>query len=443
MNTCLRLALAAACLILAPAASATLVLQVDVENHFEPKKGAANVPADSRTSVELTIGDKYFAVKSEKQTVVFDFDRRRRVVVDNAARTRVDYSLYDTVGFRVIELRNREMMRKALAAAKADAAAFGATDTEHSLSIQRAPASPMQVSKEGADEVFVSGDKVYFRRSLRSAPASPEEARMFAQFIRYVYGGHPQILAELARANAIPSTLVLKTYDMVDATRSLALKPLRNAAGTPMSVTLLPLRPWSATNNPLERALDRAAALTPEDLAAARQRNKNGVADAFLQGRALQALLGRIEANLMTGEAVAPLAAEQKQLMQSDTSAQRLATALAAETKDDLAAAVRTFADLQASAGPKAYVLGIFEANDRARLDDQASARKLFLDVLEGNPCIAGVYKDLGDALLGQFDAAHAWRSWDLGRRLAPQFDSFKVVDQFEQSLASEHPEFF
>ena len=63
--------------------------------------------------------------------------------------------------------------------------------------------------------------------------------------------------------------------------------------------------------------------------------------------------------------------------------------------------------------------------------------------MLAVNPAIAGVYKDLGDVLLNGFDAPHAWRAWDFGRMIAPNFANFEAVNQLERSLAATHPEYF
>jgi len=58
---------------------------------------------------------------------------------------------------------------------------------------------------------------------------------------------------------------------------------------------------------------------------------------------------------------------------------------------------------------------------------------------LQGNFLLAGTYKDLGDLLLLQWDIPQAWRAWDIGRRIAPQFANFKAINNFENSLLSQY----
>jgi len=430
--------------LLTASAHADVVVQLDIDTRVQPGPGTRNAPADNLTSINLTLADKYFTVKSDEQTAVYDFEKRKRVVIDNEAKTRVDYSLYDTAGFRVFELQNRNMLAKAMVAANIDPFRMTPVDTEHTLAIQTAPSAPLQVRTDDAEDVFSDDAKVLFRRSTKSTPVSPTEARMFAQFMRYSYGGHPQILGELAKANAIPVRLVMVTYDIVGkTTRTFTVKSVRPIDVVPPDLSAPSLRQTSASADSLDQALDRAAAIAPAALAASRQRSKDELAAAFREGRSLDAFLGIIEWSLMTDEALPPLAPEQKALLQTDATISRLKLALAAKTKEDMTNAIHVLTELKATATTKAYVLKIFEANDRGMLGNHNAARKLFLEVLGANPSIAGVYKDLGDNLIIAFDMPRAWRCWDIGRRIAPKFANFGSVNQFEQSLVTRHPEFF
>jgi hypothetical protein len=88
-------------------------------------------------------------------------------------------------------------------------------------------------------------------------------------------------------------------------------------------------------------------------------------------------------------------------------------------------------------------MIDLFIANDRATLGDRQGAIAGLVAVLQAHPFIAGAYKDLGDNLLLAYEAPQAWRSWDLGRRIAPTFHNFKAVGEFEERLAAQHPEYF
>jgi hypothetical protein len=76
-------------------------------------------------------------------------------------------------------------------------------------------------------------------------------------------------------------------------------------------------------------------------------------------------------------------------------------------------------------------------------LGEIVTARRLFTEVLASHPFLTGAYKDLGDALLLGYDTSRARRCWDIGRRIASQFRTLSLVDQFEKELEAEHPEYF
>jgi hypothetical protein len=442
MNSLQRYSLTALCFLMMSSVHADVSVALEVNSHVEAEKGSKNTPADSHAVLNVTLAENYFVVNSAQQTSVYDFDKRRRVVIDHLTKTRVEYSLYDTVGFRVLELRNRISIDKVLAAAKIDQQAKGPVDNEHALSIQDKSSPALQVTTKGDEEVFSSSSGVLFRRSLRGSSVSPKEAIMFAQFMRYVYGGHPQILAALAKNQTIASQFELVTRQAGVSTHRFVVKSVQPLHEKPLDLMAFPLRPVSASTDPVDRVLDQAALMTNAECVLARQRSKTELVAAWREARLLDAYLGSIEWALMTGEGIAPLTPEQKALLSSDPAVKKLGEALSHKTKESLPSAIKVFQELQLAAPAKAHVLKIFEANHRAMLGDPV-ARQLFLEVLTINPCIAGVYKDLGDSLIGSFDMPRAWRSWDLGRQMAPQFPTFGAVNEFERSLVAHQTDFF
>jgi hypothetical protein len=431
-------------LLVAGFAHANVSIKMEIATHFEPQSGSKNVPADTNTSLDVVLAGKLLRVQSATETTFFDLEKRRRVVVDNSAKTQVNYSLYDIVGFRLAELRNRDMLGKALAAAKIDQAVMSTTDSEHILSIQEKASSPLQAKTDNADEVFWDGPKEMFRRSLQSTPVSADDARMFAKVFRYMVGGHPQILEALAKSNAIPSQLRMTSYAVFGlTTHSITVKSVVASENAPLDLPALAPRKASPLSDPIDQVLDRVAAFEAAELNVARQRNLDERADALKEGRMLEAFLASIEWALMTGDALPAFTNEQRAQLQSDVATKKVNTALAARSKEDFTEAIKIFEEARGAAGKKAYILKIFEANNRATLGDPVAAQKLFVEVLAANPYIAGVYKDLGDLLFRSFDTPRAWRSWDIGRRIAPKFANFGPLNQYENSLAANYPDFF
>lgn len=425
-------------------ALAAVNLLVNIETHNTPSKAASNIPPDSKESLEVTLAEGFTTVKSAQATTIYDFKTRRRIVLDDATKTYVGYSLYDTVGFRSIEFQNREKQRTALAAAKITAASMSLVDNEHLFSIQsRTPAKIDEGIKEG-DLVFSSNDRQFACWSKRGFEVSGVDAERFAKFLRYNLGGHPMVLSKLASGNLIPDRLTF-TFTEIGWTssRSISIKAVNQVDSSSIDLSSYSMRRASETPGKLDDILDQAASLKPEEIERAKGLYLESGKKKFHDGKGLDAMLELLEWTLMIGQQMPPLSAEQLISVRGDPSVQKLMTSLAAKTKDQFAEASKTLVELRSQAPRKSYVLKVFEANNRIRLGEFASSEKLFIETLQNNLLLAGVYKDLGDLFFIRYDTFRAWRCWDIGRHLAPQFGNFAAVNQFEKTLAAQYPEYF
>ncbi len=445
MNALRSCSLLLAASLFGAAAHAAVDAHLTVDMHAEGGPGVQNVPQDKHYEVDATLGDTWMIVRNGAHTSFFDFDHRRHVEIDEATHTRIDFSLYDAAGFRVMELANRQNLAKMMAAAKITQAQaqFDPVDVEHILAIQDKPGSPLKVATEGRDTVFLNGTRVLARESTQATPVPAAQARMFAQLMRYTWGGHPQILAALAQANAIPATLTLTTVNGVTTTTVVKVSSVRPSSAGPIDVAAIAPRPDAAARTPVDHILARGDTFTTADVAAARQRAHDQIAAALADKRSLDAYLGVIELMLTTGEAPS-LDATQKAQLTADPSVVALGPLLAPHPdKGDMQHAIEHLEALRPRAQSQGYMLDLFIANDRASLGDRKAALDGLVAVLQAHPFIAGAYKDLGDNLLMSYDASNAWRCWDLGRRIAPGYQNFKAVNQFEANLATQHPEYF
>ena len=446
MNTLRSCSLLLAASLLGAAAHAAVDAHLTVDMHAEGGPGVQNVPPDKHYEVDATLGDTWMIVRNGAHTSFFDFDRRRHVEIDEPTHTRIDFSLYDAAGFRVMELANRQNLAKMMAAAKITQAQaqFDPVDVEHILAIQDKPGSPLKVAAEGRDTVFLNGTRVLARESAQATPVPPAQARMFAQLIRYTWGGHPQILAALAQANAIPATLALTTVNGVTTTTVVKVSSVRPSSAGPIDVAAIPPRPDAAAQTPVDHILARGDSFTAADVAAAARRSRDEMDAAFNDHRPLDAALDMIEWTLTAGQPIPALDATQKAMLADDASVIALKSALSSQpNKEATQHAIEQLDALRPRTKAQGYMLDLFIANDRATMGDRKAARDGLVAVLQGHPFIVGAYKDLGDALFMSYDASNAWRCWDLGRRIAPTYLNFKLVDQFEARLATQHPEYF
>lgn len=423
-------------------AHAAMTLQVRVTTHAEAGPNGSKAPPDNTEEKQVVIGARYMSVTSRDRADIYDFARRRRFAVDLRAARYIDYSLFDTVGFRVMEMQNRQAIGHAFAAAKIAAPAIDAVDNEQALSILAGSGERLDQAADGADQVFSIIGKPLLRRSAAGTPVSPDDAAGFVQFLRYTAGGHPLVLDQLAASRTIPKQLTL-SYREAGGSQTRRVEVLTMTPSAPASYDLTRYTEGSAATGDIDRLLDQIQASKPPARDDSRTAMQEQAARAFAEQRPLDALLGGAELMLMTGVPMAPFTPGQKAQLQGDPLVRQLSAAMAASGKAGLTAAIPVLQQLQKAALEKRYMLTLFEANDHAGLGQADVARPMFISVLNGHPWLAGAYRDLGDVQFRQFDMARAWRCWDAGRRMAPELGLFATVNQHETNLVQQHPEYF
>jgi hypothetical protein len=211
---------------------------------------------------------------------------------------------------------------------------------------------------------------------------------------------------------------------------------------TPDAPYALPALERTTLQNPSAAAAAAAViASTPESRATAAARIVAAANRAADGGRPLEAMLGYLEHNLMLGDLPADFKTRQAALTQN-ADVKTLFGALHASSEQEAKRNVATLKQLESAAGEKAYVLGIFRADFEGNLGNGETAIALLAGALSQNPFITGVWKDLGDALDG-YDAADAWRCYEMARRIEPRHSLLAAVNSREETMLKEHPEFF
>lgn len=441
LSSCLALALTA----LQPALAA-VSLQVVSDVRTEAAPGATVALPDRHEVLNVTLGDDVMVVARPGAQVVYDFRQRRYYALDTVHKVYVDYSLYSIVGFRTMELEHRASMDAMLAAAKVVAPTVRAVDREQELSIaashQATSDATFDETTEGDLRAFASGGTRLATWSTHGTTVAAADAAHFARFLRYTQAGHPQLLALLATGALIPQQLTFTVNTMAGArTVQLNVSAVRQVDAPVVDLAGYARR--SNATDPLDALLDRMAAQTPAQLAALRAAHPCDTEADYRDHQLLDTMLGRTECVLATGAAMLPFTPAQTEQLRADGGVALMFAALGPKSRDEYAASITTLAALRGQAPRKAYLLQLFEANNRRVLGQHQESLQLFEAVLAANPVLAGAYKDLGDLLLTQFDSTRAWRSWDIGRAIGPRVANFDAVGKLEQELAARHPEFF
>jgi tetratricopeptide (TPR) repeat protein len=438
----LRLLSLCAALAASHGAFAAVTLQVTSSVHTESVKGVTNPPADTRQVMDVTLSDDYTAVKMPKVELIYDFKSRRYYVLDTVNKVYVDYSLYSIAGFRTMELKNRENINAMLAKAKIDTPLSRQVDREQELSVADDDAAKIDESAGDGTLEFSSEGRQLASWSKAGAKVGAADAARFAQFLRYTQAGHPRLLARLAKDGVIPGRLTF-TVNTGVGVRTVSIDVAEVKSARPPAYDLKGYAPRVAQSGEVDIMLDRMASLTPERLAALRAAHPCDTAADYRDDQLLDTMLGRTECVLATGEPMLPFTPAQLERMREDPAVALMLASVSPKNKEEYEGAVKTLAELRKQAPRKAYVLKLLEANNRLRLGQRKESLQLFGEVLEANPVLGGAYKDLGDLLLLTGDSPRTWRSWDIGRGIAPKVPNFAAVNDFEAMLLKRHPEFF
>lgn len=447
----------ASLLLLSSAAHAALTFRVHAETVHTPGANSTMAPSPS-SDMQVVLGDSYLSVQTEKQIQIYDFAKRRRIEIDRAARSYVDYSLYDTVSFRERELVNRAFISKALTEAKVTAQASTPVDDQHTLSVLPAPAAPPapgtaaasaapdaptleRAEADGAARYSMAGVEL-LRASTQGIAVGAKDAARFAQFLRYQFGGHPLVLRQLEQQASIPARLQFRHQTIGgQSERTLAISAVAEAPAQAANYDLSGYSRRAAAQPALDQLLDQAGG--NQFAAQARQRKLAGERlQAFAGKRGMEAMLITSEQTFVNGEFPGPATPEQLSIIRNDPDYRVLGGAIQARNKAELQAAIAKLRELRTKTD-RPHILKVFEANHHLALGDNKAAIALFVEALQANPHMASVYKDLGNALLVSYEMPRAWRCWDIGRQLAPGFVNFRVVNDYEATLAKNYPEYF
>jgi hypothetical protein len=427
------------------AVQASVAFHVNVTTQRTDQPGVkSSLPREERQDSDVVLGPHYLSVRDGRSLSVLDFAARRRYMVDTAASSYDTYSLFDVAGFRHVEIGHRKGLAGALQAGGLQAHVTPPVYEEQALSMpaaRRRGALQPQVL-DGA-VLWSLDEQPLLRLGIAGSPVSGDDATGFAQYLRYTWGGHPLVLKMLADGKRIPAAFTLH-YQEAGGTVTRHFRISAMTAGAPATYTLSAYRPRAlAADAPaLERVLAQAARLPPPG-PRAHPALRAEAEKLFTAEKPFEAFLTMLEDHFSTGALVEKLTPQQQLAMQECQPIHDLTRGLLARDKEGIAAALATVQAFRTQTGMEQPVLALFEGNLRAKLGQWPEATALYLQVLQAKPQMAAVYQDLGDALLAQFDAANAWRSWDAGRAMAPSLRQFRKVNDLERSLLNDYPAFF
>jgi tetratricopeptide (TPR) repeat protein len=445
----------------------SLLVQLLIE--VGPRHTNRGVITTEPTACSLELGANWLRYREGKgYEVTLDFASRRCILFDADTGQVDDNSLLTTLGHRVASLGKRAGIAGVLDAGGASGHGFGAVFLEHQLAIvhpaghttmtpirstapagfsamiknvfSRRPTFDIEVATRGSEITYSHAGQVLVAHSERATDAAPEYVWAFAQFVRYRFGGHPLVLNRLASQQRIPEALRLRALSPMsfdDGAVSIRVTDTRETAHEPPSRDGIPAI--------FDQHLAIHAILLEEY--SRNFRDDRPSADVRLaeasnlahEGRILEALLAFFALSLEQPVSVPPALAG---AVKSSTDP-RVATLVSQpRNADEALARADALAALRAELDTHPDTLLAMEAATRVSLNEGQRAEQLYVEALKLNPLLLGAYRDLGYYYLG-YRPDLAWRCWDAARRIAPSHPMLRDVDEYEQRLVADHPEYF
>ncbi|WP_147468210.1 hypothetical protein [Corallococcus interemptor] len=408
-----------------------------------------------------------------KDEVLLDFTRRRRLTLDEGAKTYVDESMYADVCFRHFELSNREHLHAVITAGLGDASDFAPVIMEHQLSVldkargrtlaeakatgpgamlrslfsgRGKPADILMKSEAGGTAFVTAEGRPLLAYSDDGVRVAPSLGGQFVQFLRHRFHGHPLILERLGSAHRVPRDIQYSAKAMRGSPGSTVTLRLQSDTVVPDSG--LPIGGYrrvvrGGPGLPDDATLERVTLGAAPDGASVREQRKREAEASVAAGRMLESVLAFFELKLQTDELMPGLGEAVQAIPDADVRRFREALSRPPNDKATASAMAPGLVALRAAAGRHAHVLKSFEAGARRALGEAPAARQLLLEVIQANPFFTGAYKDLGDLCVADWDMGAAWVCWDAARNIAPRHSLLQDVSGMEAMLAAEHPEYF
>lgn len=424
---------------------ANIEFVIDV-HQIKEKHGSNEVPYKEKIDYEISvdIGESYFSYTQNDTKNIYDFANKRIFTIDLTHKIFADDSLFSNIGFRTYEFQNRLILGKTLAAASVEDNPMLPVFSEHLFSLEQKD-STVELSRSSKDELFFfsAAGKELLSYSVQGNRVDSEDNKKFVKFLRYVFGGHPQILEQLSSENYIPKTILVHQYNVINESSKLTISQIKN---TPNKLfTLEGYIPSVLTNDtdPFSKylnAIKHSQNIKLESHLKLLLAKGKGY---FKSRNYLDTILVYLEYGLTSSLSFPPVFQEQREVLVQDEKVKRLLTSLSPKSKEEAVEYLATLHDLEKYSKHQVHVIKIFMANIYAGLGDNKKAKDLFQEVLKSSPHIAGAYKDLGDLYFDDYNTISAWRCWDIAREIAPEHTMLTQISEFELSLMRDHPEFF
>jgi hypothetical protein len=423
----------------------------------------------------VTLAPSFTLIAEGGRRILEDHALCRTLMWTEGERTVGNDSCYAAVAFREFEIRNRALLGRVLAGAKAPEAATDIALSEAELNIAAPGAKTLTLRKTPTGVEYLAGKTLVARVEGSVGALSAEELHRLVRFFARDANLHPLARGGLAAGGVLPARIEGNAGPAAGG-QVITLSHLRRVeVPYPLPAGLSSTLAESARTGrtPRDVALRRVAAVIAErEPRPSVEALVTGMRKAATEGHDLQAILLFMEITQEHGDvfdrqdaATKALAAEAAALVRQHASKPGAADFMQAsglagdsKMKGDRQAAARflalsrqldglefgtfryvTYANLVAGAGDtKGWDPAIAKAMPANRTDG-------YWLHIAAHPWAANAYKDVGDIYLTDYEVGQAWAAYDLGRAVDPQWriGVMPVLAKYEDDMRANHPDFF
>jgi hypothetical protein len=425
----------------------------------------------------VTLGGDFTAIDQAAEHTLDDFALCRVLTWKTGAPDLDNQSCFWWPAFRLGELHNRQALNRILTASFKDKVPDNLDPywSEQELFIQDDPTAPLKAHTGAAAVEYSLNGRVVVRTSLTGSAFTPQERQRVARYLSRHVDLHPQVVRAILASRQLPSDLTIERYETDQpATETFHFAALQHQARDyplPAHLTsslVSEARGDSAEARGLAQAVAEANGTGPQRpdfdtlmnrLQAAIDAKQGLTATLLFQEVATQfggsivgdpARLGRIRAIMPGLQAVfaepdsarfmqaSSLAGDGKPTPQNEAAAKYLANAKALDALPFGTFRYITFANLVRSSGDTS-------GWDKAIFTAMPPLADCYWIHIAAYPWIGNSYKDLGDMAYQDFAMDKAWRAWDLGRAIDPDWHTggLNSVATYEDSLRAALPDNF
>ncbi|MEX1363153.1 MAG: hypothetical protein AB1Z98_08510 [Nannocystaceae bacterium] len=393
-------------------------------------------PTTESATVIVELSETWHSHREGPNERIVDAQQGTIYRIDHDARTLGTSTIHAEVAFREAEIANRMMILQVMQAGGAEVSTRA--DQEASLGMEAHP--PEAPGPEAQDQAQAQHEP-------STHAVSPHVLRRWLGFEVML---HPRASARIANEGMAPAHLhhrVRLVPELYERTWTLASAEDVEVDGQARLQGLHPAAPTDALHGRVRAML----ANPPRDLPSRLEQGRAAMAD----GRHLEALLSFVAHSIATTDTCASdVRALNEKLSKRELATKFMAALQSLEQGQQVDRALKVYDKAEKKAGPVAHIVGLLRANAMtglaAREQDAerraalvGRAREGFVRAIEADPGLAGVYKDLGDLYLSNYETTAAWDLWTLGRLLAPGHKIFTNVEAYEQHLQQAHPELY